>query len=154
MKNPDAGDSKPLSRVFLVGSDKHEPFETEAARAYARAFNSLDPAPLIPLLDEDCVYESQYVFDALRGKESVVEYFRGKLKTIKEAGKNAEVFAQLGTMREIYPGRPCVLMAQGDHEKPTGLVLFQTEGEKIKRIDMCGALPTPDQAEGSGEYPA
>jgi hypothetical protein len=139
--------------VFLVGSDKHQPFEVDAARAYAQAFNSLDPTPLISLFSKDCVYESQFVFDVLEGKERVAEYLKGKIQTIKAGGKACEVFAQLGTMREIYPGRPCVLMAQGDCEKPVGVVLFQTEGREIKRIDMCGVLPTPDLAEGSGEYP-
>ncbi len=143
----------PKSYVHLAPRDDYKEFEYEAALAYARAMNRLDAQPLVQLLSENCVYESQNVFTPLRGKEAIVTYLRGKFHAIEQAGCGSQVFAQLGKMIHIYVDRPCVILAQGAYDNLVAVVLFEVDRGKITRIDLCSVLPNPTHAQGTGEYP-
>ena len=149
------GEPKPpfIPNVFLAPRDDYKEFECEAALAYARAINRLDIQPLAHLLSENCIYESQHVREPLRGKEAILAYFQQKFRTIQEGSSDSQVFAELGKMIEIYVDRPCVIVAQGVYDNRKGVVLFEVSRGKIDRIDMCGVLPNPTHAQGTGEYP-
>ena len=110
--------------------------EKEAAIAYARAWNLLDPEPFLALLAPDACYASQWVFEELQGAESIADYLRQKMQTVRSNGRGdrgARVMAELGMTRN---GQNCVLMMQGSDEVKT-VVVFQTDGAQIKRYDTC-----------------
>lgn len=149
-------DDKPPSdppKVYLASRDDYKEFEYEAALAYARTLNRLDPQPLKHLLSDTCVYESQNVLNSIRGKDQILDYLQKKCQTIREASHAHQVFAQLGKMTEIYIDRPCVLLAQGTYDNLVAVVLFEVDKGKIVRIDICTVLPNPTHAKGTGEYP-
>ncbi|MCC6208555.1 MAG: hypothetical protein IT488_10450 [Gammaproteobacteria bacterium] len=126
--------------------------EESGLRAYARMMNTLNPECLVPLLADDFTFESQMVFSALKSKQEFLDYIVPKLKTIQRT--NATVYAEMGTVT-AYEGRcqPCVILAQHDKANLVGLVFAKTEGDLLKRIDLC-IVPPPQTAERSGEYPA
>lgn len=121
-----------------------------ALRAYAKMLNTLNVDCLEPLLADDFTYESQYVFQALESKLVFLEYIRQKLKTIEKA--KAPVFAEMGTVLAYGENQSCVILAQDDRENLVAIVLVETEGSKIKRLDLC-MIPPPHAANRSGEYP-
>lgn len=134
-KNTDA--SEPLSVV-------------DALRAYARAVNTLRADPLEPYLADDFVYESQMVFGALVGKEAFLDYFRGKLESIRSTGYRT--YAEMGRLPAPYPDRFCVVVAQKSRDNLVATVLVEVKDAKIARIDMC-VVPPPFAAFRTGEYP-
>lgn len=121
-----------------------------ALRAYAKMLNTLDSECVEHLLADDFIYESQQVLQPLETKNAYLEYMRQKLKTIKKA--NATVFAEMGTVDAYTGNQPCVILAQNNQENLVGLVFVKTEGDFIKRIDLC-VVPPPHTAKRSGEYP-
>ncbi|MEN9314567.1 MAG: hypothetical protein RIS35_960, partial [Pseudomonadota bacterium] len=44
------------------------------------------------------------------------------------------------------------VMAQGDKDNLTAVVLAEVEEGKIKRLDLCG-VPSPHSARRTGDYP-
>ncbi|MFM7011413.1 MAG: hypothetical protein ACKO0Z_19145 [Betaproteobacteria bacterium] len=121
----------------------------DALRAYAWMMNTLDASRLEPLLAEDFHYASQWVFSEITSKADYLAYITPKLEAIRSSG--TQVWAEMGVLDRELPG-PCVVMAQGDREKLAAVVLAAVEGDKIKRLDLCGA-PSPHSARRSGIYP-
>jgi hypothetical protein len=121
----------------------------EALRAYARMMNTLCVDPLEPLLAEDFHYESQWVFTAITSKREFLEYIRPKLETIKQTG--SRVWAEMAELRGP-PGGPCLVLAQGDPDRPHATLLIKLAGGKIQRADLC-IVPHPATAERTSEYP-
>ena len=120
-----------------------------ALRAYARMMNTLDASHLEPFLAEDFHYASQWAFSYIESKTDYLTYITLKLQTIRSSG--AQVWAEIGCLDREFPG-PCVVMAQGHREKLVAVVLAKVEGDKIKRLDLCGA-PSPHTAIRTGLYP-
>ncbi len=58
--------------------------DLELARLYAHAWETLDCSSLIPYLDKDFHYGSEWVFDELPSRLEYLDYFKGKLETIKK----------------------------------------------------------------------
>jgi len=125
--------------------------ESEALRAYARMMNTLDVQCLEGLLAEDFVYESQYVLEPLASKQAFLAYIEPKLQTIARA--KATVYAEMGTVDACAENQPCVILAQNDKSNLVAVVLAKVEGGRLKRLDLC-AVPPPEEAERSGEYPS
>ena len=125
--------------------------ETTALTAYARMINTLDINCLEPLLANDFVYESQSVLQALESKQSFLDYMVPKLQTIRHSSKPA--WAEMGNVAVCGTNRPCVVLAQSDRNNLVGLVVAETGGGTIKRLDYC-IVPAPDSAQRSGRYPA
>lgn len=121
----------------------------EACRAYARTINTLDVTHVEPWLHKDVVYESQQVFSEMRGRRRYVAYLRGKLQTIRKEG--SLVRAEIAYTDACGVG-PCVILSQGSEENWTHTVLFEMEGGKIKRLDMC-LVPAPCECRRTGEQP-
>ena len=128
--------------------------EATAAKAFAKAWNQLDPTEFIALLDANACYASQWVFEELVGREAIADYLVGKLRTVKansvEAPQN-KVYAELGITTAGFTGRDCVILAQGAKEQVTAVVLFEVSDGQITRYDMC--MPELLNVARSGEYP-
>ena len=123
----------------------------DAARSYAKAWNTLDASVLESMLDERIKLESQHVLTPLVGRDAVLDYLAAKMETIRKAGLSACVFAELG---DVYGPdlQPCVIVAQGEIDRLEAVVLFKVSGAAITRIDIC-VVPDPHSAKRSGEYP-
>jgi len=127
--------------------------ERDAAVAWARTYNALDPSHIAPLLADDIRYASQWVlFEEIGNRPDFLEYLTSKLETIRRSG--CVVRAELAETRPypMYPNppRPCVVVEQdGDREST---VLFEVDDHRIIRIDIC-AIPSPQTCVCSGEFP-
>jgi hypothetical protein len=121
----------------------------EALRAYARMMNTLRVDPLEPLLAEDFHYESQWVFTAITSKREFLEYIVPKLDTIMQTG--SRVWAEMAELSGPT-GVPCLVLAQGDPNRPHATLLIQLAGGKIQRADLC-MIPHPAAAQRTGDYP-
>ena len=124
--------------------------EAIALRAYACMMNTLNPDYLEPLLAEDFVYESQQVFRGIETKKEFLEYIVPKLQTIRDS--NATVFAEMGTVAAYGRNQACVILAQNSKTNLVGLVLAKTDGNRLKRLDLC-IVPSPQTAKRTGDYP-
>ncbi|KAB2891474.1 MAG: nuclear transport factor 2 family protein [Desulfobulbaceae bacterium] len=110
--------------------------ENDAATAFAKAWNRLDCTAFLELLAEDAVYESQWVFTPLEGREAISHYLAGKMETIKASDK--KVRAELTTARCGYKyGKPCVVLKQGDNRDTDSVMVFEVDGDRIRRCDLC-----------------
>ncbi len=128
--------------------------EADAAREFARAWNRLDPADFLKRLMPEARYASQWVFEELAGKSAIADYLTAKMRTVKNHAlhnPDVKVFAELGKTTTGFIGRDCVFMAQGRKENVTAVVLFEVEGEMIKRYDLC--IPELLGVVRSGIYP-
>ena len=120
--------------------------EQDAATAYAKAWNNLDPIEFVELLAEDAHYASQYVFDEIEGKEAFTEYLAGKFKTVRNS--ESEVSADLAVIQKPYPGKPCTILVQGYN---TSVVTFEVSNGKINRFDLC--MPELFDVQMAGDCP-
>ena len=128
--------------------------EADAAREFARAWNRLDPADFLKRLMPEARYASQWVFEELAGKSAIADYLTAKMRTVKNHAlhnPDVKVFAELGKTTTGFISRDCVFMAQGRKENVTAVVLFEVEGEMIKRYDLC--IPELLGVVRSGIYP-
>lgn len=121
----------------------------DALRAYARMMNTLSAAHLEPLLAEDFHYESQWVLSAITNKREYLDYIGPKLAGIRASG--SRVWAEMAELRS-YPGRPCLVLAQGEQDKLVATLLMKVTSGKIQRANLC-LIPPPGAANRSGEYP-
>ncbi len=147
----------------MIENDKKELTEKEAALGYALMVNRLDATKFIEFLDKDVVYESAWVNSDLRGKEKVADYFKMKMKSIRDCldeEPEMKVTAELvvaspaDVKPEDRPGfafhpvdstdptsfevryfdeRPCVLITQGEEE---AVVVFKVRGPYITGINL------------------
>ncbi|MEE4271571.1 MAG: hypothetical protein V2I67_07855 [Thermoanaerobaculales bacterium] len=126
--------------------------EAAAARAWALAHNTLDPAHLVRLLHKDVRIASQTVLEEMVGPDRYLEYLNGTFATFKRTG--TEIRIELGETAPypMAPGapRPCAIAHRDGHPEVT--VLFQIEEDKIRRIDLC-MIPPPQSCKGSGVSP-
>ena len=130
-------------------NDKSVLTELDAATAYATAWNRLDCTQFLELLASDAHYASQWVIEELEGKAAISDYLMGKMQTMR-SGKTP-VFAELGKTSTGFAGRDCVALAQGDKDVVSAVVLFDVEGNHIKRFDLC--MPELLGVKRSGQYP-
>jgi hypothetical protein len=124
--------------------------ELDAATAYAVAWNNLDCTQFLELLAPDAHYASQWVFEELENKVAISNYLTGKMQAVRN-GKTP-VFAELGKTSAGFAGRDCVAVAQGDKNVVSAAVLFEVEGNHIKRFDLC--MPELLGVIRSGQYPS
>jgi hypothetical protein len=87
----------------------------EACVRYALAFNSNEPDWLVGVLSPSIKYESQSVFAPLLGRDAVMDYLRGKIKTIHKTPDNLPRFE----LANMQGGEPCVagFQSQGALDK-------------------------------------
>ncbi|SHH81274.1 nuclear transport factor 2 family protein [Desulfofustis glycolicus] len=123
--------------------------ESQAATAYAQAWNRLDCRKFLELLAKDCCYASQYVFEELIGREKISEYLVGKIQSV--IATRSKVIAGLGALETPNPGRDCALLFQNNTEEITAVILFEVENGAIKRYDLC--MPELFSVHNKGIYP-
>ena len=131
-------------------NDKTVLTKLDAATAYAAAWNRLECTPFLELLAPDAHYASQWVIEELESKAAISDYLMGKMQTIRNS--KTAVFAELGTTSTGFAGRDCVALAQGDKDVVSAVVLFDVEGNHIKRFDLC--MPELLGVIRSGQYPS
>lgn len=123
----------------------------ELIKSVAKTYNNLNQDVLVPILDEDIVYESQNVLKALKGKKAVLEYLKQKFATIRKMEN--QVYAELGFLDEAKQ-KPCIILSQGTKENKGALILIKDENNLITRIDICTVAPHWTSAIPTNEYPA
>jgi hypothetical protein len=125
--------------------------EKDASIAYAKAWNRLDCSDFLTLLDENAHYASQWVFEELESKEAISEYLLEKMKTVESSG--SKVYAELGNTGKssAFPGRDCVLLAQGEEIDINATIVFDVRNGKITRFDLC--MPSLLNVMRTGIYP-
>jgi hypothetical protein len=134
--------------VLLPDSPATINTEEEAALAFAKAWNHLDPEGFLALLAPDARYASQWVFEELVGT-AIADYLRGKMDTIRQnGGSNPHSRVQVEIGRTVNDGRPCTVMTQGTTQ---AIVLFEVRNGKIARYDLC--MPELYDVVRSGIYP-
>lgn len=114
--------------------------EAMAAEAFALAWNQLDPTVFVDLLAPDARYASQWVFEELIGRDAIAEYLNQKMHTIRTSTSNSPehtVMTEVGKTNDSLPYRDCVIMAQGRKEDVKAVVVFEVDGDRIKRYDLC-----------------
>ena len=109
------------------------------------SWENLDVKYLESFLDKNIIYESQWVFTPLKGKEKVIEYLQGKFKTIQREIDLNQI--TLNTETGFIPSmnmRPCIILSQtigSELEKVT--LLIEVKNSLISRIDIC-FIPSPE----------
>ncbi len=125
--------------------------EKDAAIAYARAWNRLDPNDFLALLAGDARYASQWVFEELEGLEAISSYLTQKIRTVKAhavSNPNSKVRLEIGITKAGDADRPCAYMKQGSNEV---VVIFTVKDGKISRYDSC--IPQLYRPDKSNVYP-
>ena len=129
----------------------------------ATAYNTLNAHLLEPIIASEFEYESQHVFDVMRGKATFIEYITGKFATIKRTG--ATVYAEIGysdynndislsisTLQKN--GHACLIISQGSKEDKVSLLMPKyNHAGLIQRMDMCGIAPHWSKAKRTHVYP-
>ena len=69
--------------------------KAEILKIYATCWNSLDSSKLNIFLHEAVEYNSMWVFETIVGKQAFIDYFSGKLNTLKLQKANTQIEAKL-----------------------------------------------------------
>lgn len=125
------------------------------------AYEDGDFTEFVTLLTEDCVYESMWVLEPLRGREAVANHLLGKGKSIQRSGayprcwieefvgsmnpiSNANISLngeqKCGTVALTYePGKCCLMLKQELDGKANKMLvdLKLTEDGMVRRMDLC-----------------
>lgn len=64
---------------------KHKNIEYDIAAAFARSWNTLDPAHFVKYLGSTTQHHSQWVCDVLIGREKITEYLIAKMEAVKKS---------------------------------------------------------------------
>jgi hypothetical protein len=125
--------------------------EAEAARLWALAYNTHDPAVLEPILAADVRVMSRWVIRDLIGRDAYLDYLGSKFRTFEQNGSvvRVETGRTPGTTPDAV-GRPCALIEQDGRKLAT--VLFDVLGGRLIQVIMT-ASPPPHECLGSGEFP-
>ena len=85
-------------------------------------------------MNEDCVWESQWVIEARKGIENVKEYYQQKSRILKEHNSKCSY-----KVVEIHTGKIALLITQEleNETKDTMLEVKFSDDFKILRIDVC-----------------
>ncbi|MBS9773782.1 MAG: hypothetical protein KGV59_01315 [Tenacibaculum sp.] len=116
--------------------------EVQLLIEYAKAWNNLNVSYLENILSDNFEYNSQWVFDTMYGKETYIDYLKGKFKRIKET--NAFPQAEIGYYKNAYgvKNKPCIVIKQNDTKVS---IIMKINNGKITNIDMVG-FPDPNTA--------
>jgi len=125
--------------------------EREAARRWALAYNTHDPAPLAPILADDVRVMSRWVVADMVGRQVYLDYLTTKFATFETMGSHIRVeLAEVPGDAPGEVGRPCALLEQDGTVLAT--VLFDFIAGKLSQVSLSDH-PAPGDCLGSGEYP-
>ena len=114
--------------------------EVNLLRTYAECWNTLDASKLEPLLAEDVIYDSQWVLESIHGKQAFLNYFSGKMSTLKGSVAQTQVSAELRVVINYlgFTRKPCLEITQRSGQDTNQVhLLIQVLNGKIAKIDMC-----------------
>lgn len=114
--------------------------EEKTAYLFARAWNRLNPEGFLALLAPDARYASQWVSEELVGAFAIATCLRNKMAVVRDKARkdpSAEIRVEMGLTSEGIRGRPCAFMTQGQFEEVQAAVVFELEGGRIVRNDLC-----------------
>jgi len=128
--------------------------ETNTLRKLAKSWNNLDSSFIEKELDDDFIYESQWVLNPIKGKLKFLSYLQSKFTAIKSAMEHQQMIVTAEIA--YYPtmqNRPCIVLTQITKGRIIQvIVLIKTQEGKIKHIDVC-YIPNPADAILTGEFP-
>lgn len=111
-----------------------------------KCWNNLNTNHIEQYLSEDVIYESQYVLNPLVSKTEVLEYLRGKFKTIIHKMRSELILlnATIGYLPSMNM-RSCIVLSQIIGDKlHQSTVLIEIKNSRISRIDIC-MIPEPNE---------
>lgn len=120
--------------------------EVDMLKNLKQSWDYLDTKYIEEYLDDDVIYESQWVFSSLKGKDKVIEYLNGKFDTIKKSEKEKKI-SMLSLIGYVYSMsyKPCIILSQIiEDEIVQATVLIEIRNNKITRIDVC-FVPSTDE---------
>ncbi len=108
---------------------------------YAACWNSLDSSKLKNLLHETVEYNSMWVLETIVGKQAFIDYFSGKLNTLKLQKANTQLEAKLSMSSEwtSHVLVPCLVITQQFQNGTTQKVslFIEVENGLITHINLC-----------------
>ena len=114
--------------------------EKKILEIYANSWNTLNTEKLEKFIDDHVVYNSQWVYDTLNGKIEFMNYFNGKLETLKKSTSQTKVKAELKTIINYmeFIRRPCIEVTQRTKEEEVQVyITIEINKGKITQINMC-----------------
>ena len=126
----------------LIPTEVNPPLSTilsplQLATKYAEAWKALDAGIIEPYLDKDFHYSSDWVFDVMPSRYEFLDYFRGKLNTIRKSPNIVTVKPAFNQMN----GQAGVIIRQGNNN-PVIILLEIREG-RILGATMKEFVPKP-----------
>jgi hypothetical protein len=102
----------------------------EALLRYARAFNLLDASWLVDAIADEASYDSQQVFETLRGRAKIARYLGGKITTLQREVASTKVRMELGRHQALGW---CALARAAAATRPSFVVflIIQFEAEQL-----------------------
>src|SRR5690554_6830110 len=129
-------------------------YELENLRKLARSWNNLDISFIQKELNDDFIFESQWVLSPIKGEVEFLSYLQSKFAAIKDSMRSPTmvVTAEIAFQPSLN-NRPCIVLTQTTLEETRQVsILIEIQEKKIKRIDVC-FIPDPREAELTGEIP-
>ncbi len=128
--------------ISLIPGEENKPLPEnltpmQLASKYAEAWKALDADIIEPYLDKDFHYSSDWVFDVMPSRYEFMDYFRGKLNTIR---KNPNIVTVKPAINQAN-GQVGVIIRQGNIEPV--IILLQTHEGRITFATMKGFEPKP-----------
>jgi hypothetical protein len=114
--------------------------EEKAAHLYASAWNMLDFSDYFQVLNEDCIYSSQYVLGDLESKKAIVDYLSKKVDTIIKTAHRVvakESVLLQGADLSSRKGRAAVALYQGESDEVSAVVLFDVNENSVIAFKLC-----------------
>ncbi len=120
---------------------KNQYSKVEILKMYAACWNSLDSSKLKNLLHETVDYNSMWVLETIVGKQAFIDYFSGKLNTLKLQKANTQLEAKLSMSSEwtSHVLVPCLVITQQFQNGTTQKVslFIEVENGLITHINLC-----------------
>ena len=123
--------------------------EREAVRAYARMMNTRDIGQFEPFIADDIELKSQVQSEPVEGKQAFLDYLADNLARIAD---DAQVWAELTEIPICGRPRPCAVLSQYLQDNRVASATVDIEENKVKRLNLF-FIPSPDEAERTGEFP-
>jgi RimJ/RimL family protein N-acetyltransferase len=136
-------------------------YEAYCLKKLGIAYCSADFSEFYPFLSDDCVWESQWVLEPRIGKETIVEYYENKSRSLRESDSRisftvVQLIGNLntGTVQDLVVNgekrhgsfglfyennKPCLYLRQRANGELNGMIIqpeFDNNG-KLKRLDVC-----------------
>lgn len=115
--------------------------KAEILKIYAACWNSLDLSKLNIFLHEVVEYNSMWVLETIVGKQAFIDYFSGKLSTLRLQKANTQIEAKLfmSSTSTSHVLVPCLVITQQFQNGTTQKVslFIEVENGLITSINLC-----------------